>query len=238
MRAILTFHGVDASGSVLSIAPDELRSLVRAIRRGGHEIVPLAELLDEGGADRVALTFDDGLQSLREHALPILRDEGAPATLFLTTSRVGLDNRWPSLPPDAPTLPMLDWDGVEALAAAGWAIEAHTESHPDLRTLDDAGVREEIERGNAAIQARLGARPTLFAYPYGFWDARVEAIAADYFRHSVTTDMGTLAAPAAPHRLPRLETFYFRAPSVHAHFGSALFDGYLWSRGLLRRLRH
>ena len=68
MRAVLMFHSVDPSGSVLSIEPDALRSLVGAIQQSGHRIVPLRELLDsESSAPEIALTFDDGLRSLHQH---------------------------------------------------------------------------------------------------------------------------------------------------------------------------
>ena len=44
MRAVITFHGVDASGSVLSLAPETLRGLIAGVRAAGHAIVPLREL--------------------------------------------------------------------------------------------------------------------------------------------------------------------------------------------------
>ena len=239
MRAILTFHSVDPSGSVLSIAPEQLRSLVAAIKRSGHRIVPLRDLLDSPAeARQIALTFDDGMRSLHEHALPVLRDEEAPATVFLTSDYVGRNNRWPSLPEQAPTMAMMSWGEVEELHAAGWMVEAHTAAHPDLRRLSDAAIREEFERGDRAIQQRLGYRPEIFAYPYGYWDARVRAIAAGRYRYSLTARMGTLRASVAdPHRIPRLETYYFRAPGIHSRFGTLPFAAYLVARAALRRLR-
>jgi peptidoglycan/xylan/chitin deacetylase (PgdA/CDA1 family) len=239
MRAILTFHSVDPSGSVLSIAPKQLRSLVAAIKRSGHRIVPLRDLLDSPAeARQIALTFDDGMRSLHEHALPVLRDEGAPATVFLTSDYVGRNNRWPSLPEHAPTMEMMNWDEVEDLHTAGWMVEAHTATHPDLRRLNDAAIREEFERGDQAIQVHLGYRPEVLAYPYGYWDERVRAVAAGCYRYSLTAQMGTLRARVAdPHRIPRLETYYFRAPQIHSRFGTLPFAAYLVARAALRRLR-
>jgi peptidoglycan/xylan/chitin deacetylase (PgdA/CDA1 family) len=123
MRAILTFHSVDASGSVISIVPNQLANLVRAIQRSRHSIVPLRELLEEPtDPNRIALTFDDGMRSVYEEALPVLRDAGVTAALFLTTDHVGANNRWPSQPASAPTFPMLSWSQVESLHDAGWEI--------------------------------------------------------------------------------------------------------------------
>jgi len=239
MRAILTFHSVDPSGSVLSIAPDQLRSLVGAIKRSGHRIVPLRDILDSPSeARQIALTFDDGMRSLHEHALPVLRDEDVTATVFLISDYVGRNNRWPSLPEYVPTMEMMSWDQVEDLHAAGWRVEAHTATHPDLRRLADDAIREELERGNQAIQEHLGRRPEIFAYPYGYWDERVRAVAANTYRYSLTAQMGALPAQVAdPHRIPRLETYYFRAPGIHSRFGTLPFSAYLVARAVLRKLR-
>ena len=189
-------------------------------------------------ARRIALTFDDGMRSLHEHALPVLRDAEAPATVFLASDYVGQNNRWPSIPKYAPTMEMMSWAQVEDLHAAGWAVEAHTATHPDLRRLADDAIHEELQRGDQAIQARLGHRPEIFAYPYGYWDERVRAIAAHCYRYSVTAQMGVLPAHVHdPHRIPRLETYYFRAPEIHSRFGTLPFSAYLIARAMLRRLR-
>ena len=208
MRAILSFHSIDDSGSVLSMSRNQLASLIDAIRNSGHRIVALRKLLDEPEeAKRIAFTFDDGMQSLWQNALPVLRDGDIPATLFLTTARLGGDNRWPGLPPGAPTMPMLTWSQVGELHDSGWSIEAHSANHPDLRSLSDAAIDEEMESGNAAIEEELGTRPEIFAYPYGDFDRRVESIARRVYRYALTTKMGQLPPRIdAPHRVPRIET--------------------------------
>jgi peptidoglycan/xylan/chitin deacetylase (PgdA/CDA1 family) len=239
MRAVLTFHSVDDSGSVLSIAPQALRALVRAIRSSGHEIIPLTELLSASELpNRVALSFDDGMASVPEAALPILREEGAPATLFVTTDYLGRDNQWPTMPGSAPRMRMADWKGIEDLCEAGWAIEAHTATHPDLRKLSDQTIEDELLRCDEAIENRLGRAPVVFAYPYGYCDDRVVEHARRRYRFAVTAQMGQLpAALGDPMRVPRLETFYFRDPVVHRHFGSFPFRGYLELRRMIRELR-
>lgn len=239
MRAILTFHSIDPSASVMSVAPEQLRTLVQAIKRSGHEIVSLSEILERPPESRtVALTFDDGFASVHEHALPILRQESAPATLFLTTGHVARDSDWATLPAQAPVFPMLDWAQVEELHAAGWEIEAHTETHPHLPALDDAAMEHELVVAADTIEQRLGRRPGILAYPYGTHDDRTVSATRPHYRFAVTTRMGSLGAEAPdPLRVPRLDVYYFRDSRVHAHFGGPAFRGYLAARALLRRLR-
>ena len=239
MRAILTFHGVDSSGSVLSVSGSQLASLVGAIRASGHEIVPLCDLLDGASTtrDAVALTFDDGVVSVAEAGAPMLEDLGAPATLFLTTGRVGLDNGWPSQPPAVRRLPMMTWRQIEGLHAKGWAIEAHSVTHPDLRTLSADALDDELGRPVDDIRRRIGVAPTVLAYPYGAHDRRVEEHAGRHYRHAVTTAFRPLRREEAPHRVPRLDACYLRTPTVHRWFGGGVaFRVYLAARGFLRTL--
>jgi len=241
MRAVLMLHGVDASGSVLSVTPGQLRSLVQGIRAARHEIVPLSELLAGGTPDRVALSFDDGFRSVYEGALPVLQEEGVPAVLFLTTGFVGGYNDWPGQPAWAPRQPMLDWSQVEALQRAGWAVEAHTRSHPDLRALPEPAILEEMEAANRTIEQHLGRRPELFAPPYGSLDPRVLRLAQGLYQHVLTTRMAPLDGLSAQalreQGVPRLDAFYLRSPWLHAHFGGARFRGWLGLRAGLRKLR-
>ena len=45
-------------------------------------------------ARAVAITFDDGYRSVHDLALPVLREFGLPATVFVTSGYVGEDNMW------------------------------------------------------------------------------------------------------------------------------------------------
>ena len=63
---------------------------------------------------------------------------------------------------------MLTWDEVRALRALGFAIGAHTVTHPILSRLDDdARAWQEIAGSRRAIERALGEAPRAFAYPNG-----------------------------------------------------------------------
>src|SRR6202051_3716135 len=94
MRAILVFHSIDDSGSVLSYPAKTLDGLLEALERSHIPVMDLDTLLRPATQCGVALTFDDGIRSVFTDALPILRSRCVPAHLFLTTGYVGLTNRW------------------------------------------------------------------------------------------------------------------------------------------------
>jgi hypothetical protein len=237
MRAVLMLHGVDDSGSVVSVTADQLRSLVRSIRDAGHEVVPLLDLLRHKAGERsVALTFDDAFDSVATGAAPLLRTLGAPATLFVATAFLGKDNRWPGQDPNVPAFGVMSWDSVRRLADWGWMIESHSVHHPDLRRLDDRALDAEMAESKFEITQRIGRAPEVFAYPYGWFDRRVLDVARRHYSFAVTTRMDVLGE-LDPLQVPRLDAYYFRQERVHRLFGRRRFDAYLGARSFLRRLR-
>lgn len=237
MRAILTFHSIDDSGTVLSYPPRLFAQLLDALHCSRLPIRDLDSLLSPGTRDGIALTFDDGMRSVFTHALPVLRDYGVPSHLFLTTGSVGGDNRWATQPSQAPTFDMLAWSEIEKLQQAGMRIESHTHNHPDLRTLDDRDIAGECEQSDRIIEERTGRRPTYFAYPYGRFDERACGLARSRYRGSATIRLDELRGGEDPAALPRLDTYYLRSPWLYRRLDGTIPRAYLALRGALRRLR-
>lgn len=237
MRAILTFHSIDDSGSVISYAPSALARLLAALDEARLPVCDLDTLLSPATTRGVALTFDDGMKSVHDRALPVLRDHKAPSHLFLATGSVGGSNRWAAQPAGIPELEMLDWDELGRLQEGGVRIESHTHSHPDLRTVDEARMADECERADRAIEERLGRRPTYFAYPYGRHDAGARELVRARYRAGVTVELGELRGGEDAAALPRLDTYYLRAPWLYRSLEGPLPRAYLALRGLLRRVR-
>jgi len=230
MRAILTFHGIDSADPVLSFPPDEFSRLLAGLDRAGLPILTLDRLLRPATRRGVALTFDDGYESVFTNALPVLRDHGAPAHLFLATGLVGGG--------EFSSLPMLDWKQVEALHAAGVRMESHTASHPDLRDLGDAAIAEECDIADQVIATRLGRQPRYFAYPYGANDERVQAVVRSRYEAALTTELRPLGQQEDTAALPRLDSYYLQARWIQRGLDGYPARAYLGFRRLLRLVRH
>ncbi len=239
MHAILMYHSIDPSGSVISVDPATFRRQAEWLAGGPVRVVPLEELGRQAPEDdAVALTFDDGFANFGEVAAPLLLDLQLPATLFVVTDRAGGTNDWEGAPgPGIPTLPLLGWDDLGRLAERGIALGAHTRTHPHLSRLDAARRREEIAGSADQIERETGRRPAAFAYPYGDLDAGVAALAADTFALACTTELRPVAREDRPHLLPRLDMYYLREAGMLEDWGSARFRWRLRLRGQARRLR-
>ncbi|MEB3165819.1 MAG: polysaccharide deacetylase family protein [Cyanobacteriota bacterium] len=237
MKAILTFHSIDDSGSVLSFPARALESLLAGLAGAQLPVVDLDTLLAPETQRGIALSFDDGMRSVHDQALPILRDHGVPAHLFLTTGAVGQDNRWPGQPPSAPAFEMLGWPEIEALSEAGMRFEAHTHTHPDLTAVGADQMAADCELADAIIASRLGRRPAYFAYPYGRLSAAASSYARCRYRASMTTVLGSIAGGEDLAALPRIDTYYLRSRWIHRRLDSPATQAWLELRAVLRRVR-
>lgn len=239
MRAILTWHSLDSSGSPISLTPDGFRSQVAWLTGGAVRVVGLEQLLgmpDDAAA--VALTFDDGFVNFATEAAPLLRQHGLPVTLFIVTGHIGRDNRWHGAgDPGIPVLPLLDWDELGRLSEAGVTLAAHTRTHPRLSRCGPTELEAELGEAADEMYQRLGERPRGVAYPYGDLTPRVAEAAASTYQWACTTDFRALTTGDAPTRLPRLDARYFRDPARFAGWGSARFRGWLWARRQARSVR-
>ena len=102
----------------------------------------------------VVLSFDDGYAGDWRYALPILR-----AHHFAGVLNLQIGNLVPFR--------------VRQLIRAGWEIDSHTFTHPDLRTRSDPQVIREVVRSRQWLQRTFRIPVPAFCYPFGFYDDRV-----------------------------------------------------------------
>jgi peptidoglycan/xylan/chitin deacetylase (PgdA/CDA1 family) len=165
------------------------------LERRGYRAVTLRAVWDAWHGDGVlparpvVITFDDGYLSVGQRALPELRTRGWPGVLNLTVRHLDRELR-----------PV--W--IRKLIAAGWEIDSHTITHPDLPSLDDARLRAELHGSRAMLRRRFGVPVDFFCYPSGRYDARVvTAVKAAGYLGATTTEAG-LARADEPYTLDRV----------------------------------
>jgi peptidoglycan/xylan/chitin deacetylase (PgdA/CDA1 family) len=225
MKAILTYHSVDETGSVISISERTFRRHVRWLAAGHVPVVGLDALVAlPNDVDAVAITFDDGLESFGRIAAPALLEHDLPATLFVVTDAVGTTNVWRGKR-DAgiPVFPLLDWESLGRLASEGFSIGAHTCTHLDMASVAPDEATREIVSSKARLASELGIDVTTFAYPYGGVSSAARDVVAREFLCGVTTRLAMLAPHDDPALLPRLDSYYLRAAGSLEAWGTARF---------------
>ena len=178
---VLCYHGVSGRWpDPLAVGPDRLRVQVGSLLDRGWRAAAFSEaVLDPPAPRTLAVTFDDALRSVVREALPVLRDLGVPATVFVPTGFVGsgCPFAWPETAhwlggEHAGELDGMSWTELEELRGAGWEVGSHSVSHARLTTLGDAQLAGELEDSRRAIAERLGECRSI-AYPYSDHDERV-----------------------------------------------------------------
>lgn len=215
----LCYHSVAAEGPrFLTVSRDLFERQLdaiegRSLRSGGLEsLVALAE--GRRIEPTVFLTFDDGFRDNYETAMPLLRERGHRAFVFVLPPLVdgGAAFEWPEMSADArryaASMRSVTWPMLEEMKGVGWEIGSHTLTHPHLPALRGEELREELWESRARIVERLGSCETL-AYPFGEWSPAVAEAAAECgyrFAFSLPTKSGQRRA--TPHSIPRVNVDY------------------------------
>ena len=181
----------------LFVAPADFRAQMAWLARHGYHGVTLRRAYDywtRGYAlppRPVVLSFDDGYLSDYTDAMPVLHRRGWPGVLNLEVHNVQ--------PGD------LTAYQVRALIRAGWEVDAHTLTHPDLTTLDPARLRQEVAGSRAWIRRRFRVAVDFFCYPAGKYDARViAAVRAAGYLAATTVNYGFASPRQGLYTLDRI----------------------------------
>jgi peptidoglycan/xylan/chitin deacetylase (PgdA/CDA1 family) len=118
----------------------------------------------------VLITFDDGYRDNLENALPVLREHGFPAVLFVP---IGFLDDGRPLPHEEPLRLLgvrndtLDWGELAELEAGGVRIESHGIGHQPVSELDPGQALREIALSKLRLEERLGREVEAFAFVKG-----------------------------------------------------------------------
>ena len=164
------------------VRPEQFRAQLRLLRAAGYNSITVSQYLAHrrGNAPLpprpVMLTFDDGYLSNYDLALPMVREHGYSATVFIVSGMLGATNAWDS---DEIQEPLLALDHVRELQSQGFEFQSHTRTHPRLTEIPPKDALEELTRSRTELEQALGAPVKAIAYPWGRHDDAVERLAEE-----------------------------------------------------------
>jgi peptidoglycan/xylan/chitin deacetylase (PgdA/CDA1 family) len=239
---IIMYHRVAGDGDELAVSPRRFREQMAFLASRGYAVLDVVSVV-RGLADgalperAIGLSFDDGFADVAEHGLPVLEEHGFRATVFVAT---GVTSRraefsWYQRQP-----PLLEWSDIVELDARGTLrFEAHTVTHPDLRTLHESEARREIGGSKAELEAHLGREVTCFAYPSGLFGDRERRLVREAgYEAAVTCEPGVNTVGTDRFALRRRQ---IDARDTLGDFEAKIGGGHdtpLLFRGVYRRMRY
>ena len=185
---VLEYHAVSETWPAdLAVTPVALQRQLELLVERGYRGATFQDALRSPPWPRtLVVTFDDAYVSVLELARPVLSSLGLTATVFVVTAFAGGGRplEWPGIDhwrggPHEHELDGLTWAQLGELADEGWEIGSHTRTHPRLTELPDEALARELRESRDACESALGRPCRSLAYPYGDYDRRVIAAAAD-----------------------------------------------------------
>jgi peptidoglycan/xylan/chitin deacetylase (PgdA/CDA1 family) len=179
-----------------------LRLLITAWQRGERSRPILSEL---GVAHVLGVSAEDARQELREF---VARMKSASRnSVEHTMERIQLSlgrERYDTA--DIGDDRFMSWEQAVALQSSRWVeVESHTHSHTPLTKLNDAAVREELERSRQELRTKLGKEVRFLAYPNGDYNPQIATLARDTgYELAFTTEPGWVAPGDDPLRVKRI----------------------------------
>jgi peptidoglycan/xylan/chitin deacetylase (PgdA/CDA1 family) len=189
-----------------------MRRFVAGLLQAGYHPTTLATLdaAMSGAADVppgcIVLSFDDALMSQYVNAMPVLADMGVPAVFFALPGFADGVHRYMGIAE------------LQALAYAGFEVEAHTCNHPNLPLLArrnmDAFFAEVLDC-KRILEGAIGTHVDFIAYPGGSFDVNViDAVRRFGYRAAFTTRASAVLTANSPFTLPRIRYDPSEAPST------------------------
>ncbi len=179
---ILVYHSVSAEPAAwiapFAVGPAAFAAHLDAVLASGRQAVSVSQLADglrgqgQLPPNPVVITVDDGFADFKDHALPALAERGLPSTLYVTTGSLAGQKPESVLPP----ADMLSARDLPDLEAAGVEIGAHSHTHRQLDLLSGRDAASDLSRSHDLLAETLGHPIRSFAYPHGYWRARVRQL--------------------------------------------------------------
>lgn len=222
---VLMYHRIGevcaAAEARYCVTPERFASHMFALAKHGLRACPIDDFaiwLNGGvdlGANAFLLTFDDGFRGVYEHALPVLRQLGWPASVFLVSSLIGGSDAWQQeVGSEGRTYPLLGEAEIHDLRQFGFSFHSHSRTHADLTSLGDDALRQEIAGSKAELETLLGGQVQYFAYPYGRYDERAtRMIRAAGYRAAFSVESGFNRQGSDAYHLRRLDVFGTDTPA-------------------------
>lgn len=177
---ILIYHKIDPKNElgINSISPQQFEKQIQFLIENGYRTLTFADIssANVNTQKSIIITFDDGYESVYQHAYPLFMQAAYKAIVFPVTGYIGDWNHW-----DANLggirFRHLSWEQIMELSAAGWEIGSHSVNHRPLPYLNSRYLHQELNRSREVLQEMLNKEIKTFSYPFGMENKRVQTAA-------------------------------------------------------------
>jgi len=168
----LTYHKVseEREWGITTTTPRQFKAQIDRLDRLGFSFSTIRN--SEKADNPILVTFDDGYNCVKEHALPVLDEYGGVGTVFAITGYVGKMNSWDYFP-ESKQIGHMDWSDLQALSQRGWEIGSHGLTHRRMIHMDRTTIQKELRNSKKELESRLGEEIVTFCPPFNAWNSEL-----------------------------------------------------------------
>jgi peptidoglycan/xylan/chitin deacetylase (PgdA/CDA1 family) len=171
---ILMYHSIGyEEGNTAKIPKEKFKEQMKYLKDNGYETLTLNQAYDFFINNKpvpkkaLVLTFDDGYVDNYLEALPILKEFGFKATIFMITDLVDKTPGYMNL------------QQLKEMQAQGMDIESHTVYHEHLKQLSYEKQVKTLKDSKEFLEKSLNKEIHYLAYPYGEYSEETLKIAKE-----------------------------------------------------------
>ncbi len=141
---------------------------------------------------QMVITFDDGLISQYEYAVPVLKANQMKAIFLVSANLVGQNG-------------FMNWIQLKELVRNGFDIGSHGLTHRPLSNVTHHELWKELYKSKSILEDKLGTKVTSFSVPRGYYQDRIREVALEVgYRFVFTSRFDVNSSGADRFRLNRI----------------------------------
>jgi peptidoglycan/xylan/chitin deacetylase (PgdA/CDA1 family) len=173
---VLVFHKISSQREfgINSCPPQKFNVLIEYLADQKFQPITFLDLLSDSlnVSKPIIMTFDDGYESVYKHALPIMRQFGFSAVVFMVAGFIDRWNDW-DVNLGGVRFRHLSKSQIKELYDEGWEIGSHTNNHIALSFLKNNQLENELCKSKAVLEEIINDKVISIAYPFGLQNKSV-----------------------------------------------------------------
>lgn len=190
------------------ISPSKFKNTLKVLQQNYYSFITESDVLgyindwEDIPDNAIIINFDSTDKSIYTEAYPIAKELNIPITVNLTVSEIGNKGKlnWTQI------LKMNE-SGFVTFNTAGYDLGSNS-SVFQSESEDLVNYTERLEKdfnlSKSTIEKRLNTPVIAIAYPYGSYNASIDAIAAKYFPLTLTLNHGVEKGAFDPYQIKRI----------------------------------
>ncbi|MEA3499731.1 MAG: polysaccharide deacetylase family protein, partial [Candidatus Marinimicrobia bacterium] len=178
---ILVYHKISPQfeAGLTTISPKSFKKQMSFLKQKGYIGCSLKNYLQDPQKNKFVITFDDAYENIYHYALPILKELGFTASIFVIVNFIGKYNTW-----DANIFGIkfkhAKQSQLQEMIDSNWEICSHSFSHKALINLTNEQIINEVKNSKIELEKMFNITIDGFGFPFGYYNKEIIKILKKY----------------------------------------------------------